>query len=119
MEEGAGSLLLESPTAGLSLIALHQPSHERREVVDDGAGVRLAATGELLQCVLPGLGSSLLQHGGEPRAGFLAAVNGALVQRTLVAGDLAKRPVSAPAAPAAWHPLEEESREIERNEPTP
>src|SRR3569833_3732242 len=82
---------LAFPPAILALVLLLQLRIQRCEVVEDGGSIPLALAGAFLQGVLPRLRSALAEHRPIFRAGFLAAVDRALVQRALEAGRLAQR----------------------------
>src|SRR5690606_14011018 len=74
-----------------ALILLLQVAHQRLEVLDHRFAPHLARAGEFVQRVLPRLACALLEHGPAALAGFLAAVEGALVQRAFVTGGFAQR----------------------------
>src|SRR5687768_6621908 len=80
-----------SPPALLAFVLVLQPRAERAEVLDQRGGVGLRFAGEHGEGLRPRLALTELQHGAELRAGFLVAVDGARVERPLVAGGLAER----------------------------
>src|SRR5690606_23023938 len=75
-----GTLTALPPTLA-ALVLLLQVTHQRREVVDDRGRVHLARTRQLLERVLPRLALAEREHRSQLLAGFLAAVDRALVQR--------------------------------------
>src|SRR5438094_8245628 len=90
----AGSLRpFTSPATSLPLVLLPQPSLQRLEVLEQRAPVHLPLTGHRLERVRPRLARAEREHLPKALAGFLAAVERALMQRTFLAGGLAHRPV--------------------------
>src|SRR5438270_2355757 len=82
-----------SPATSLPLVLLLQPSLQRLEVLEQCAPVHLPLTGHRLERVRPRLAGAEREHLPEALAGFLAAVEGTLVQRTSLARGLAHRPI--------------------------
>src|SRR5438552_10593422 len=82
-----------SPATSLPLVLLLQPSLQRLEVLEQRAPLHLPLTGHRLQRVRPRLAGAEREHLPQALAGFLAAVERALVQRAFLAGGLAHRPV--------------------------
>src|SRR5205814_1657159 len=78
-----------SPATLLPLVLLPEPTLQRLEVLEQRTAVHLALAGHRLERVRPGLAGAEREHLPEPLARFLAAVEGALVQRPFVARRLA------------------------------
>src|SRR6185436_7098890 len=76
------------PPHRFPFVLLIEPRLERREVFGHRTGVHLALASQRLERVGPGLGCAHFQHGLELRAGLLAAVNRAAMERPAAAGRL-------------------------------
>src|SRR5208282_1352779 len=67
------------PTHRFSLVLFVQPLLQRREVLQDRAGINLPAAGQRFQRVGPGFALAHGEHLVELRSGFLRPVEGAAV----------------------------------------
>src|SRR5580704_13676626 len=80
-----------SPTALSPLVLLRKPGAERREVLEQRAGVRLAPRANDFESLRPRLARTKREHRHELGSGFLAVVDGALVDGPLESCRLAER----------------------------
>src|SRR5437879_10187744 len=81
------------PATALPLVLDFEPRLQRLEILEQRAAVHLPLTGHRFERVGPRLRRAHRKHLPQARAGFLAAVERALVQRACVAGGLAHREI--------------------------
>src|SRR5512140_475761 len=84
-----GSFSRVSPATLFPLVLLREPRLQRLEVFEQRAAVHLPLPGHHLEGVRPRLARAQREHRPQPLSRLLAAEEGALVQRALVARGLA------------------------------